>query len=137
MQKMNRRTVLAGAAGASAAVGLGLAGCRSDPGPTGREAAEQHSKVVLPNYVPVELVPPDLPGTETILPGYFAYPRDPAPVFDTPPGEALESISMMYNTFVPSPGSAAKNSFWGQLQDDIGCTVDLMPIPSGDYLDKF
>lgn len=136
MQTMNRRAVLAGAATASAAVGLGLAGCRTTSEPTGNDPGTNAS-VVLPNYVPVELATPDLQGTETVLPGYFAYPRDPAPVFDSPPGAGLDSVSIMYTTYLPSPGSAEQNSFWGQLQEDIGCTVALQPIASGDYPDKF
>ncbi|HIT75082.1 MAG TPA: extracellular solute-binding protein [Candidatus Avipropionibacterium avicola] len=135
MENLSRRAVLG--AGAAAAATWGLASCRTNNQPSGREAAEQNANVVLPSYVPVELIEPDLPGSEEVLPGYFAYPRDPQKAIETPPGEGLDSIEMMYITFLPSPGSAAKNSFWGQLQEDIGTTVKLTPISSGDYGDKF
>lgn len=135
MERLSRRAVLG--AGAAAAATLGLASCRSSNQPRGREAGEQNGNVVLPSYVPVELIEPDLPGSEEVLPGYFAYPRDPQKVFDSPPGEGLDSIDIMYISFLPSPGSAEKNSFWGQLQEDIGTTVKLVPIASGDYPDKF
>ncbi|SDT31200.1 extracellular solute-binding protein [Microlunatus soli] len=136
-QPVSRRRLLgaAGAIGLAAASGASLSGC-SDPTKDTNTAA-RNSKAVLPTYVPVELIKPDLPGSELLMPGYYAYPKDPKPVFDDPPGAGLGSVSVMYTTFVPTPPSADKNAFYARLQERLGCELKISAIPSDDYGAKF
>ena len=135
-RQLSRRTILGTGLAAAAAAG-GLAACSTDGGKSGEERAAANRDAVLPTYEPVELVEPDLPGTEVLMPGYFSYPRDPKKVFDTPPGEALDKLRIMYNTYLPAPSGPDKNTFWKQLQDDIGTTLEFQPISSSDYDQKF
>jgi len=130
---LTRRTLLG--TGLAAAAAGGLAACGG--GKESEERTTENRNVVLPTYQQVELVQPDLPGNEVLMPGYYSYPRDPKKVFDTPPGAPLDELSMMYTTFIPAPKGPESNSFWAQLQEDIGTTLKLQPVSSGDYDKKF
>lgn len=136
---MNRavsRRALLGTGLAVAAAG-GLAACGPSSEEQSQQRTEENRNAVLPAYEQVQLVEPDLPGTDILMAGYFAYPTELKKVFDTPPGEALGEISMMYTTFRPAPRGPETNTFWAQLQEDIGATLKLMPVQSGDYGKKF
>lgn len=131
-QVFTRRRLLA--AGGLAAT-VGLVGCSDKTKDT--NTSDRNAAAVLPTYTPVDLVEPDLPGDELLMPGYFAYPADPKPVFDTPPGEGLGEISIMYTSFVPTPAGPSKNEFYAQLQKEIGADLKISFVPSDDYGAKF
>lgn len=134
---VSRRRLLgtAGALGLAAAAGGSLSGC-SDPTKDTNTGA-RNAKAVLPTYTPVELIKPDLPGSDVVMPGYYEYPKDPKPVFDDPPGAGLETLSVMYTTYVPTPPGANKNAFYARLQERLGCELKISAIPSNDYGAKF
>lgn len=135
--RLSRRRLLgtAGALGAAAVAGGTLSGC-SDPTKDTNTAA-RNTKAVRPVYEPVELVEPDLAGSDVLMPGYYNYPKDPKPVFDDPPGAGLGSLSIMYTTFVPTPPGPNKNKFYAQMQERIGCDLKINFVPSNDYGQKF
>lgn len=132
---MSRRSALA----AGAALALGAAGCAPSGGSPAAPGTSQPSTgpAVLPEFRPLELVRPDLPGTDLVMPGYFAYPRDPRPMFAEPPAAGLGSVSLMYNTFLPVPAGPASNSFWSLVQQDLGADLNLNLIPAEAYKAKF
>jgi len=136
---VNRRTLL-GAAAALSAAGLttGLAACDSgNDTEKNKQEAERNANAVLPSYVPVELVKPDLPVTDVVPAGYYAYPRNPAKAVTDKPGAGLDRISIMYTTFIVPPREGARNTFWSKLQEGIGTTLDLQPVSAADYGTKF
>ncbi len=69
--------------------------------------------------------------------GYYTYPADPSPAYDEPPATTLGTVAMMYPSFRPAPPTPPQNTFWAQLQDDLGAEAKLQGIASGDYTAKF
>jgi len=136
---VNRRTLLGMTAALSAAgVAAGLSGCGPSASPEeNKQAQEKNANAVLPSYVPVELVKPDLASTDLVPAGYFAYPRNPAQAITDKPGAGLDQLSIMYSTLVVPPRDAASNTFWTNLQNGVGTTLNLQPIANGDYAKKF
>jgi putative aldouronate transport system substrate-binding protein len=92
---------------------------------------------VLPKYTAYNAITPDLAGTdEGVMPGYFTYPRDPKRAFSTPPAQGLNSISILTQTYTPTPTAMNKNAFWKELNKQVGATMDLSLIPAVDYAKK-
>lgn len=116
-----------------------LAGCRTAPAdpPEPANSLDPTDTNVLPTYRPAEVITPDLPGTADAMAGYYAYPTNPKPAFDEPPATALGTVSLMYPSFRPAPPTPPQNTFWAQLQSDLGAEAQLQGIPSGDYTAKF
>ena len=134
---ISRRRLLGstGALAAAAITGGALSGC-SDP-TAKTNTGTRNAKAVLPAYRPVDLVKPDLPGSQVLMPGYYDYPKDPKPVFDKPPAAGLGSVSIMYTTFLPGPPGPDRNAFYARLQQRIGADLKISFIPSADYQTKF
>jgi putative aldouronate transport system substrate-binding protein len=134
---LTRRSLLgsAGALGLAAVTGPALSGCSDSTKEI--NTAARNAKVVLPAYAPVELVKPDLPGSEVLMPGYYEYQKNPEPAFDEPPGKGLDSVSIMYTTYVAAPPGPDRNAFYARLQERIGSDLKISFIPSGDYAAKF
>ncbi|WP_152361652.1 extracellular solute-binding protein [Microlunatus speluncae] len=135
--RISRRSLITAGALASGGLVVGTAaGCTPDKTV---ESNTGHANVNarLPSYASVELIKPDLPGDQVLMPGYYAYPRDPKPAFDTPPGEGLGKITIQYPTFIATPPGADRNTFYAQLQTDIGAELDITAVPNADYATKF
>lgn len=134
---ISRRSLLvASALSSGAALTGGMTACTTGPSVDSNKGSA-NAKVTLPEYLPVNLTKPDLPGNEDLMSGYYRYPRDPKPVFDTPPASGLGKISILYATFVAAAPRADRNSFYAQLQTDIGAELDITAIPAGAYAAKF
>lgn len=131
---VSRRTLLAGGA-ATLGVGGLLSGC-SDP-TEDTNTGQRNASATHPTYKPVELIKPDHPGSDKLMAGYYAYPKDPKRVFDEPPAAGLDEINFMYPTFVPTPPGRDKNKFYAQLEKNIGCKMNFRTLPSGDYAAAF
>lgn len=71
------------------------------------------------------------------MPGFYAYPGDPEPVSDRPPAEGLGKITINYPTYIAAPPGPDRNTFYAQLQEEIGAELDLTAIPNADYRAKF
>ncbi|OYN91091.1 extracellular solute-binding protein [Parenemella sanctibonifatiensis] len=127
---LNRRSLLA--AGLSAGALL-AAGCSTNSGPGGESDGSAPDQSKAPTYRPVTLAEPDLPGSDLVNPGYFTYPSDPTPAYDSPPAADLDSVSILYNTFVPVPNGPDGSSFWRLAQDGLGTELKLQPTPNSEY----
>lgn len=134
---LTRRRLLGSAVVLAAAsiAGGSLSGC-SDPTEK-TNTGTRNAKATLPSYVPVDLVKPDLPGNEILMPGYYEYPKDPRPAFDKPPAAGVDPITIMYTTFLPTPPGPARNAFYARLQQRIGTELKISFIPAADYGAKF
>ncbi|BCJ68483.1 extracellular solute-binding protein [Polymorphospora rubra] len=133
---LSRRRFLTLAGGtAIAAAGAGvLSACGSSPAPTTPDGA---GSAALPDYIPSELVRPDLPPTaEGVMAGYYQYPRQLVDAFGTKPGEGLGDVSILTNMFNPVPPALGGNQFWQELNNRVGANLDITMTPSADYLNK-
>jgi putative aldouronate transport system substrate-binding protein len=133
----SRRTLLAAGSlvAAGAAVPL-LSSCSTTTATKNTAASNAQAK--LPTYAPVTAVRPDLPGTaQGAMPGYFNYPRNPKPAFNTPPLQGIGDVSVIYPTYSAVPPKPGNNAFWRQLDKDAGATLNITLASGGDYPTKF
>ncbi|MEO3744068.1 extracellular solute-binding protein [Plantactinospora sp. B5E13] len=132
---INRRRFLTLTGGAALAAGTGLlTGCGSSSTPTGRGGA---GSVTLPDYIPSQLVKPDLPPTaEGVMAGYYQYPRNLVTGVTGKPGEGLGDVSVLTNMFNPVPPAVGANRYWQELNNRLGANLNITMTPSADYLNK-
>ena len=117
----------------SSGAASGPAASSSAPGSGSSTAASG----ILPRYAAYNAISPDLAGTsEGVMPGYFTYPRNPKQAFSAPPAQGLGSISILTQTYTPTPTAMDKNAFWKELNQRVGATMDLTLIPAVDYSNK-
>lgn len=137
LSAFSRRRLLGagGALGIAAIAGSALTGCSDSSKDT--NTAADNAKAKLPTYAPVELVKPDLPGTDILMPGYYHYQQHPKAAFQEPPCAGLDSVSIMYDSYVPTPPGADKNAFYQLLQKRAGCDLKISMVPNADYQTKF
>ncbi|MEV4604274.1 extracellular solute-binding protein [Amycolatopsis sp. NPDC049253] len=136
-RNLSRRTLLR--VGGASALGLAalplLDACSS--GSTTTSAAAS-AKVKLPTYVPVNAVKPDLPGNaQGAMDAYFTYPANPKPAFSTPPAQGLGEVRIMYPTYNPIPPGMNSNSWWQELNREVGATLNFQFTTASDYPTKF
>ncbi|MFC3499405.1 extracellular solute-binding protein [Micromonospora krabiensis] len=132
---LSRRRFLTLTGGAALAAGAGglLAGCGSTEvaGPKGPATAK------LPDYIPSQLVKPDLPASaDGLMAGYYQYPRRLVDAYRAKPGAGAGNVSILTNMFNPVPPAAGSNAFWQELNTRVGATLDITMTPSADYLNK-
>lgn len=128
---IDRRTLLAGTAGALTLAGVG--GCTA--GPTGRGEV-QGAGVQLPTYRALDAVRPDLPGDALGVPNcYLSYPRPAVPVTREKPGRG-GTITALLNQEVHAPAPMDRNAWWQGLNERLGTTLAMQIVPGSDYLAK-
>ncbi|MHA7984915.1 extracellular solute-binding protein [Rathayibacter sp. CAU 1779] len=126
-----RRTFLSYTAlGALAVVtGGSLAGCGSQ---TSLKASSV-STSVLPDYLPVKGIAPDLAATAQGVPAaFFNYPKNPFRSVASPfmKGKTVTGIT---NIFGPPPTDRSSNPAWQAIEKRLGGTVDITSVSSSDY----
>lgn len=125
---VGRRALLAGGAGASAAVLLGSCS-KSGPGASSGPAA---TKASLPDYVPSQVTPkPDLPGSPLVSPGYLKFP-EPYNAYDGKPlkGETVTNFTIIY---VPPIPPVNRNQWWQAINQASGGTLNSTMVPAGSW----
>lgn len=130
-EAVSRRTFLAGAA--ATAGGFALAGCGSPGGAGGAgPAVSADLGAVLPEYVPLQLVPPTYPSVNGSTPGFTEFPDTLAKGTSRTPGSgsSFTAICAVYSLIPPALG---QNSYYGAMNDALGATVELQPSDSGEY----
>jgi putative aldouronate transport system substrate-binding protein len=131
---IGRRDFLRGAAGLSAVLlgGSALASCGGNGTGTGSSAPS--AAAALPDYVPVDIVPPDLAATaEGVQAGYFRYPTQLVTTVDTPPGsgQPLDAMIVTYN--VPPTNS----QYVDAVNTALGSDINLIYVPEPEYQTRF
>ncbi|MEZ0166872.1 hypothetical protein AB2L27_19125 [Kineococcus sp. LSe6-4] len=130
----SRRSLIAGAGGSAAL--LGLAGCSG--GESGGSAdGSAGGSAEMPSYTPYTGLTPDLPGTEEgVDPAFFNFPSDnPVSVTEKPGnGETLTGMANIYYAVPPGPGS---NSYWAGLNERLGVDLQLQMVSAADYTQTF
>lgn len=129
-----RRDFLRGAAGLSAALlgGSALAACGGGGG--GGTSGGGGAAAALPDYVPVDVLPPDLAGTARgVQAGYFSYPQELVGTIETPPGsgQPLDAMVVTYN--VPPSGS----QYVAAVNAALGAELNLVYVPEPEYQTRF
>ncbi|WP_367127097.1 extracellular solute-binding protein [Saccharothrix sp. HUAS TT1] len=130
---LNRRGFLTFTAVAG---GTLLVGCGESAAPhAGSALGEDALAEVLPSYVPVELVKPDLPGVNGSVPGYLKFPTN---LVDGVKDKVLDGgeVTAMTPAFWPLPPGLGENSYWEAVNQRIGGTVKFEQVQGTDYLAK-
>ncbi|MGD7706975.1 hypothetical protein [Microlunatus sp. Y2014] len=136
--RLSRRAMLAGTVGATAAIGLGAAGCTpGDAGESGGNGERGGAKAVLPNYVPYTGVEPTYPAEVARTSAAFAeYPAEPPRYAENPPGNG-QPVTFMGPTSFAMPPVLADNPFWQEMNARAGSPLDIQLTPAGEYDAKF
>lgn len=134
MIPLSRRTALAAGAIGGGAL---LAAC-SNEGRGGIPAEFANAPVELPEHVPFDGAPPDLPGDpETgLMDAYFQYPASPKAVTGAPPGDG-EVVGSLVRTDSPVPPDVSRNTFWQELNRRLGSDLRINIVPGPDWGQKF
>ncbi|WP_016700035.1 extracellular solute-binding protein [Actinoalloteichus spitiensis] len=136
-QTWSRRSFLSalGAGAALAATSPLLTACGSRPGaaPSGAVSDPDAMGDVLPNHVPVEFAPPDLPGRLGAAPGYLRYPTDLVRGVPDVPGKGGE-VTAMTPAYWPLP--PADNDYYDAVNERLGVRVRFNIVNGSDYAAK-
>lgn len=129
---VTRRTVLhAAGAGALAATLGATGGCSSDGNRS--TAPGSTSQAVLPTYRRYAGVKPDMPAAnKNAIDGFLAYPENPVDAVSEDIG-VRDPISIMAPLSVNTPPAVNKNSFWRNLNESLGVSLNLTMVPDSDY----
>lgn len=131
--KINRRgfvgmLAVAAAAPAIASCGANTGGGSDETGPIA------FSDDVLPNYVPVEFVEPDVPGVDGSTPGFLEWP-ELVTTADSAPGSG-GSFTAMTPTYGNVAPGLADSQYLQQVNELINATFDFRYTDNNAYPDK-
>lgn len=137
---VSRRTFLSGVAvGASSLAGASfLVACGSNGGtgpkanPTGAIRKDGDLTSIVPKYVKVEYVKPDLPSRDDVAPGYLGYPSELIRSVSAKPGKG-SSFKAMTPAWWPIPPALAQNAYYQAVNTETGTTIDFTVINGNDY----
>lgn len=139
-QGMNRRSFL-GLAGISA-VALSTAGALTSCG-NGASKAQVTSKLgladsvakVVPSYVPIDLVTPDIAGVDGSTPGFTTIPTKLVKSVKGVPGSG-GSYKAMTPAWWTVPPALSDNSYYQAVNKELGATIDFQVNDGNTYGDK-
>ncbi|HEY7200999.1 MAG TPA: extracellular solute-binding protein [Candidatus Dormibacteraeota bacterium] len=116
---------------AAASGGLLLPGC-SSASPASQGGAGSLSKLqgILPSYVPVSYVKPDLPSVNGAPPGFLKYPANLVQTIKQPAGSG-GSATAMTPAFWPIPPSPS--AYYDAVNKRLGVDVQFQIVNGGDY----
>lgn len=132
----SRRTFLSitGALGAAGLTGV-LSGCvAGDPTSLAEANFPADVSALLPTYVPLDAVPPDIEGEHGSTPGYTTYPADRPRTVDGVPGTGL-ALTLMVPSW-SAVRSNLSNAFTRALDGALGSTLRYQMTTGNDYRDK-
>ncbi|MEO8180266.1 MAG: extracellular solute-binding protein [Deltaproteobacteria bacterium] len=124
-----------GLAGA-ALTGTALSGCGKRAASTSGLTRAKDVAAVLPRYLPIELVPPDIAGEGTIPNGYLKYPSTLVDAVREKPGQSKQPIKTMTPFWGPTPPGYGRNSFIEAVNAELGVPVHPSVQDGLSYADK-
>ncbi|HJV98762.1 MAG TPA: hypothetical protein VJ617_06685 [Arthrobacter sp.] len=133
--KPSRRRFLSAAVLLGGAAGTGLlSGCGGGSS-TGNAAA--NTTVILPTYIPSDLVAADLPGKgAAIQPGFFKYPLDDLKkTVEQAPGVG-SVFSFLTLTFGAVGTPKEQNKYWQFMNKELNADMDVQTTLADSYLQK-
>ncbi|CAN7345320.1 hypothetical protein [Arthrobacter sp. LjRoot14] len=135
VHKPSRRRFLSAAVLLGGAAGTGLlSGCGGGSS-TGNAAA--NTTVILPTYIPSDLVAADLPGKgAAIQPGFFKYPLDDLKkTVEQAPGVG-SAFSFLTLTFGAVGTPKEQNKYWQFMNKELNADMDVQTTLADSYLQK-
>ncbi|GAB3763230.1 extracellular solute-binding protein [Microlunatus parietis] len=137
-QRLDRRTLLSGAAAVTGGLALttALPGCTT---PEQRESVAAGAAVDLPTYRATAGAEPQFPSTgPDVMPGFTEYPRESvAPATDgTPPIKSGKPLTILTNVNTTIPPALGQNAFWRGMNERVGAELTYIMAPNADYLPK-
>jgi putative aldouronate transport system substrate-binding protein len=113
-----------GAASVAAGDASLLTGCSKHAGTQGSAASAASVMALMPDYKPIQLVKPDIPGDLTTPSGYFQYPRTLVRAVQRKPGSGGTPIRSMLPFWGPTPPGLGHNTFVDAVNAELGVTVN-------------
>ena len=134
----NRRRVLGllGLGAAALAGGDLLAGCSKEAGSKGTATQADAVKAVLPNYKPMTVAKPDVPGTGGVPNGYLKYPSSLVEQITDKPGRSGKTIKAMAPWWGPAPPALGQNAYLDAVNGKLAIAVDTTEQDGNTYADK-
>lgn len=132
---LSRRGFLGVAAAISAAPLLGACGPTGGGStkPTGNGAVA----AALPDYIPLSLTSPDLPGDgAAIQDGYYRYPYEDAVRSVTKKPGSGGKVSFLTLTFGSIGTPLAQNQYWQAVNEELGIEYDVQTTLADSFLQK-
>lgn len=127
--KITRRRALIGAAGVAGAASLSA--CTTEPAGPGDPV--DNSGITYPAMIPNLPIPPDIEAASPYgYVGYLKFPESPAGAVDKKPLSG-ETITTMAALQAPAPAPMANNSWWQQINETLGGTLEMDFAPAADY----
>jgi putative aldouronate transport system substrate-binding protein len=127
----------AATAAAAAAAGDGLlSGCSKRAGAQGTATSATTISSLMPRYTPIELLKPDVPGTETTPAGYLKYPPRLVRAIATRPGTSGKTIRTMLPYWGPTPPGPGHNAYLDAVNAELGISVNPSVQDGNVYADK-
>lgn len=135
---VNRRRFIAGLGLGVGALVFGtplLSGCGSAVSKTGGGIAAGNA--ILPVYLPLDFVTPDLPGTpEGVQPAFLSFPANPQSAVEGDIGSG-GTVTSMVMTYTAPPPPLPNNPFWKQLNKSLNVEYQPALVPATDFPTKF
>ncbi len=125
-QESGRREFLTFVGAGAAGLVLGACGkCTSLERAGGSASSAAQTAAVLPAHVPLELLPPDIPGGDGVPAGYLKYPSSVLKsVVREKPGQGGPPISTMSPVWGPAPPGLGNNRYLDAINRALGVTVN-------------
>lgn len=136
----SRRDFLAMGAGAALGFGLGIGGwqggCGKRAGAQGAATGVAEIAAILPEYMPIELVPPDLVAEPPLPNCYLRYPSRLVRAITDKPGRSGRTIRTMSPWWGPTPPGLGRNAFLDAVNAELGISMNPSVQDGNAFADK-
>lgn len=90
---------------------------------------------LVPNYIPLDIVQPDIPGVDGSTPGFTKIPTELVTSVPTPPGSG-GTYTAMTPAWWAIPRSLPDNAYYEAVNERLGVTINFQPNDGNTYGDK-
>jgi putative aldouronate transport system substrate-binding protein len=123
-------------AGTAVAAFAGPVGCGRRSRSRGNAASAREVAGVIPKYIPLELVQPDIPGEGLIPSGYLHYPTHLVDAIADKPARSGQTITTMSPAWGPNPPGLGRNSYVAAVNGELGVPINPSVQDGHVYADK-
>ena len=138
MNHLDRRHFLSlmGLSAVAVAAGGSLVACSKDAGSAGTATNADAMSALLPKYLPMDLVKPDIVGTSPVANGFLKYPANLVDAITTKPGSSGQKATAMTPWWGPTPPGLGQNAYYDAVDSELGIPVDFSVQDGNLYADK-
>src|SRR6185369_5747933 len=101
---------LMGLSAVAVAAGGSLVACSKDAGSAGTATNTDAMSALLPKYMPMDLVKPDIVGTSPVANGFLKYPANLVDAITAKPGTSGQKATAMTPWWGPTPPGLGQNA---------------------------